>query len=73
MITRWTRVSRNKIATVGSDYTSQWIGVSAVFTDHEGARIVGTITGFADHFYPVVTFADGTWARLGTAVEVVDA
>jgi hypothetical protein len=73
MQTRWTRVSQNKIAAQGDTYTDQWIGVQAVFTTYGGDRLVGTITGFADHFYPVVTFPDGRWARLGTAVEVVDA
>ena len=73
MNTRWTRISHNKIATQGPAYTDQWIGVQAVFTTWEGDRLVGTITGFQDTFYPVITFSNGKWARLDTAVEVVDA
>jgi hypothetical protein len=70
MNTRHTTISRAKVAQVGKAYTDTWLGTQVVFTAYDGTRTVGTITRW-DDFYPVATFADGTWARLDSALEVV--
>lgn len=73
MQTRHTTLSTRKIAFQGSAYTDQWLGTRVVFTDYDGNRHLGTITRFADVFYPVADLDDGGWARLGKTIEVVDA
>jgi len=71
MRTRWTRISQSKAATMGKAYTDKWLGVQIVFTTWEGERFVGEITKW-DGLFPVASFADGSWARLDSAVEVVN-
>jgi hypothetical protein len=71
MNTRQTTISRRKVAQMGKAYTDTWLGTQVVFTSYEGDRTVGTITRW-DDLYPVATFTDGSWARLGLDVEVVD-
>jgi hypothetical protein len=71
MQTRQTTISQRKVAQMGKAYTDTWIGTQVVFTSYDGDRTVGTITRW-DDLYPVATFADGTWARLGLDVEVVN-
>lgn len=49
-------------------------GREAVFTTYEGERVIGTVEAPTrwSSGYPIVTFADGTWARLDTLIEVVN-
>jgi hypothetical protein len=73
MRTRWTRISQAKAATMGKAYTDKWLGAKVVFTSYEGERIVGEITKWdASGLFPIASFADGSWARLDSSVEVVN-
>lgn len=64
MSTRTMTVSSSRSAKEGTSYTDRFVGMKATFTTWEGEILVGTITRFASGMYPIVEFADGTWARL---------
>lgn len=72
MPTRHTRISVKKAALHGSDYMQTWVGTRAVYTTWDGERRIGTITHWRDG-WPCITFAEGTWARLTSHIEVADA
>lgn len=63
------RISRY-MASTSATYRQSYVGKRVVFTTYEGKRIEGKITGWAQ-WYPVATFADGTWARLDTRIEIL--
>jgi len=70
-MTRFTTISTAK-ASKSAQYRQRWIGTQVIYTTWEGDKIQGTITGWAQYF-PIATFSDGTWARLDSQVEVVNA
>ena len=71
MNTRSTLISTAK-ASKSEQYRNSWIGTEVIYTTWEGDKIQGTITGWAQ-YHPIATFADGTWARLDSQVEVLNA
>jgi hypothetical protein len=72
-------LSQRKIAYVGHAYTSQFIGVRAVFTDWEGTQHVGTIERFGWDVrdtttgtgFPILRTDDGRLARLDLRITVL--
>jgi hypothetical protein len=71
MNTRITTISTYK-ASKSAKYRDEWIGTQVVFTTWDGQKIQGIINGWAQ-YHPVATFNDGTWARLDSQVEVINA
>lgn len=71
MNTRHTTISTAK-ASKSAEYRQRWIGTQVIYTTWEGDKIQGTITGWAQ-YHPIATFSDGTWARLDSQVEVINA
>ena len=67
---RMVTISTNK-ASKSKQYCDSWIGTKAFWTSYEGDEILGTITHW-HQWYPVVTFDDGTWARLDESFLVMD-
>lgn len=67
---RMVSISRSK-ASKSQQYRASWIGKKAFWLSYEGDEILGTITHW-DRWYPVVTFADGTWGRLDESFLVMD-
>lgn len=59
-------------ASKSAQYRESWIGTKAFWCTDEGDEVLGTITHWAQYF-PVVTFNDGTWARLDSTFFVLDA
>lgn len=62
-------------AYTGKDHLAPILGKSAVYTTWEGDRLVGTVErakGALINDLPIVRFADGRWARLGSLVEIVE-
>ena len=59
-------------ASKSAQYRDSWIGTQAFWTSYEGDEVLGTITGWAQ-YHPVVTFNDGTHARLDSTFFVLEA
>lgn len=70
MQTRWVNISTAK-ASHSAEYCESWIGKKAIYRTHEGEELVGTISRWMQ-FFPVVTFADGSWGRLDQRFQVID-
>lgn len=67
--TRRVTISRTKIAQAGRQYSDRFLGLDVVWTSAwDGAQKVGVVESFGDaqsvatYGYPVIRFADGTWA-----------
>jgi hypothetical protein len=55
-------ISTRRACMEGARYLDQFIGHPAVFTTWAGEHRVGVVESFHQNFYPVIRFADGTWA-----------
>ena len=62
--TRIVRLNQRRAANEGTRYTDQFVGMSAVITTHEGARLVGTVESITPGCSITIRFPDGRWATV---------